>query len=169
MYLHPGLRRLFLLKRIPIYRPDQRRGLLLFFKGETSLAYTEGRLFLCKWCGGEELICRSCDRGQQYCSVECSLSGRRRSQRIAQMAFSRTVAGRHGNARRQSDFRNRSRHKEIPLQKVTHHTSFTLRTVRNLLCRLLRPFRRRQTEQHCCSICGRRCVPGISERRFGHD
>ena len=165
--MHPGLRRLFLLQRIPYYRHCRRRSLLLL--GETPLACVKGRAFTCRWCGTEAIVCRPCDRGQQYCTEACRQSGRRASQRRAQKNFAQTSAGRHGNARRQAEFRQRSRTQKKSPEKVTHHSSLLFHPVRKLLSRLFRPRRRLQIERNHCSICGRRCVAGIFGKEYRSD
>ena len=140
-----------------------------FFLGETPLACVAGRTFTCRWCGSETLVCRPCDRGQQYCTEECRQFGRRASQRKAQKTFAKTPAGRHGNARRQAEFRQRALAQKKSPQKVTHHSSLLLQPVRKLFSRLLRPRRSTQFERNRCSICGRWCVPGISGKEYRSD
>lgn len=68
------------------------------------------------------MLCRSCDRGNIYCSAECSQLQRRASLARAGRKYQQTSAGRVAHAQRQLKYRERhaeSRQKK----KVTHHTS----------------------------------------------
>ena len=58
------------------------------------------RFFSCARCHAEVAICRSCDRGQRYCSSECSQAARKEKVRAAGRRFAHTPAGRAGNRRR---------------------------------------------------------------------
>lgn len=59
-----------------------------------------GRLFLCARCRAQVLICGRCDRGQRYCTAECSRTMRRASVRDAGRRYQRTRRGRHLHAAR---------------------------------------------------------------------
>jgi hypothetical protein len=69
------------------------------------------RAFACKLCQRPVRICRSCDRGQRYCSRECSREASLRSHRVANKRYYDKPEGRQGNARRQHDYYD-ARHKK---------------------------------------------------------
>jgi hypothetical protein len=52
-------------------------------RSRTSRAPAATRVNVFGWPGGQFDICPSCERGQRYCSAECSLSGRTARQRRA--------------------------------------------------------------------------------------
>jgi len=56
-------------------------------------------------------VCKSCDRGQRYCSKACSEIRRAQLKREANQRYAATWAGRYNNAKRQSDSRARQREK----------------------------------------------------------
>ena len=47
----------------------------------------------CPWCGKLFCICRSCWRGQRYCSDACRQAARRKAHRQAQQRYRRTEKG----------------------------------------------------------------------------
>ena len=69
------------------------------------------REFECARCETSVTICPSCDRGQRYCSPECSQPTRRESMRKAGQKYRQTAQGRLCGARRQA--RHRERHAKI--------------------------------------------------------
>jgi hypothetical protein len=71
-----------------------------------------GRRFTCGICLKEVWICRRCDRGNRYCSGECQLDGRRRSNQQAGRTFRAKEEGKQGNARRQRDWYRRQKARE---------------------------------------------------------
>lgn len=75
------------------------------------------RVYSCARCHERVRICQSCDRGQAYCSPECSAAMRRERQRQAARRYRATVDGRQRNAERQRRHRARQR---LPIA-VTHH------------------------------------------------
>lgn len=75
-----------------------------------------GRMFLCARCRAQVFICRRCDRGQRYCTVQCSRISRRENQREAGRRYQRTRRGRFAHAAR-------SRRHRARLKIVTHQGS----------------------------------------------
>jgi len=65
------------------------------------------RLFLCGCCLAQVQVCRSCDRGQRYCSPQCAAQARRQRQREAGQRYQRTERGRQRHAARQHAYRQR--------------------------------------------------------------
>lgn len=60
-------------------------------------------------CGGLFWICRSCDRGQRYCSPSCRHQARRRQLREANRRHQRSPEGRLDHRDRQRAYRARRR------------------------------------------------------------
>lgn len=74
------------------------------------------RSFLCARCRCAVTICSHCDRGQRYCSTDCSRQARRCAQRAAGKRYQDSRKGRLAHARRQGQWRA---HQQI----VTHQGS----------------------------------------------
>lgn len=53
----------------------------------------------CRWCGVIFCICRSCWRGQAYCSDECGIAGRCQAHREAQRRYRQTQRGKYTHSR----------------------------------------------------------------------
>lgn len=70
----------------------------------------------CQGCGLWFGLCSSCDRGQRYCSDQCSEQARRVSLKAAGVKYQRTERGRERHAERQRRYRARQRAAE----RVTH-------------------------------------------------
>lgn len=70
----------------------------------------------CNLCSAVFYVCRSCDRGQVYCSEPCRDAGGRASRRETQRRYQRSYAGRRDHAARQARYRTKD-----SKQKVTHH------------------------------------------------
>jgi hypothetical protein len=74
---------------------------------------TEGQVFLrqrrCRdeSCGAVFYLCRSCDRGQRYCSERCRVKSRRRQRRAANLRHQRSEEGRLDHRDRQREYRLR--------------------------------------------------------------
>ncbi len=49
----------------------------------------------CRWCGEIFYICRSCWRGQAYCSDQCREAGKRKTRREAQKRYRETEKGKN--------------------------------------------------------------------------
>jgi hypothetical protein len=67
------------------------------------------RLYSCARCHSQSFICRTCDRGQIYCSRECAIAARTQSQRESRQRHCRTHRARTLNAQRQHRYRLRQR------------------------------------------------------------
>lgn len=89
------------------------------------------RLFSCLLCHAQVVICSYCDRGNIYCSTECSQAARLQSCRLAEQRYQHTPGGRMKHALRQRRYRSSLR------EKVTDHSSNSpnqddlLRSVKN--------------------------------------
>ena len=75
------------------------------------------RLYSCVLCHAQAVICTYCDRGQIYCSKNCSKQARFKSCREANARYQQTPKGRRLHAARQKLYRLRQ------LKKVTEHGS----------------------------------------------
>ncbi len=53
----------------------------------------------CRWCGLIFCVCRSCFRGQAYCSNPCRLAGKRKNHRKAQRKYRRTAKGKKNHCK----------------------------------------------------------------------
>ena len=76
------------------------------------MAQSEQRLFYQRFCrepacGEAFWICRSCDRGQRYCSDRCRLKARRRQRREANLRHQKSPEGRLDHRDRQRAYRLR--------------------------------------------------------------
>ncbi len=60
----------------------------------------------CRWCGLIFFVCRSCFRGQAYCSDPCRLAGKRESHNRAQRLYRKTDKGK----KQHSEAENRRRY-----------------------------------------------------------
>jgi hypothetical protein len=67
------------------------------------------RFFLCARCQCQSRVCRSCDRGQMYCSRDCSQQSRRENQRKARARHQASDRGRAMQAARNRQYRQRHR------------------------------------------------------------
>jgi hypothetical protein len=61
------------------------------------------RVYTCLACLRETRICRSCDRGNAYCSAACREDGRRRRLRQIRLDYQRTPRGAALHRLRQSN------------------------------------------------------------------
>ena len=77
-----------------------------------------GRTFACVHCHAMVVTCSYCDWGRRYCSPACRDEARRIGQREAGRRYQASHKGRCAHARRQQDYRDR--HK---LKEVTHQSS----------------------------------------------
>lgn len=80
----------------------------------------------CMECGCPFHLCRSCDRGQCYCSERCRRAARERSLRRARRKYAHSEKGRLSNCYRQRRHRERRRNvlESLADQKsVTDHSS----------------------------------------------
>jgi hypothetical protein len=149
-----------------------------------------GRLFLCLGCRSQVIICRCCDRGQVYCSGDCSRRARRQSVQAAARRYEASLPGRRAHATRMDRYRaklaqssdgvavgmaDEGRQREI----VTHQGS-PLRPANDCLpagaiattSDQVSPAERPQRSTSHCHWCGRPCLPqlrqGFLRRRDRH-
>jgi hypothetical protein len=100
-------------------------------------------------CGAVFYLCRSCDRGQRYCSERCREKSRREQRRVANRRHQRSDEGRLDHRDRQREYRLRL------VMRVTDHgsggevPSSTLRALTEW------PFEAEAGEVFC-RLCGRR-------------
>ena len=85
---------------------------ILYYYGFWLFARLEAVFLLligvqCRWCGLFFCICRSCWRGQTYCSDECRIAGKLKRQSEAQRQYRQTPKGK--KAHREAE--NRRRHR----------------------------------------------------------
>jgi hypothetical protein len=80
------------------------------------MPHADIRLFNCARCHHQTKICRSCDHGNIYCGLRCSVPTRIESVRAAGKRYQRSLKGRMKHALRQRHYRSR-------LNKVTHQGS----------------------------------------------
>jgi hypothetical protein len=145
------------------------------------------RLFLCARCRMQVLICSVCDRGQRYCSRDCSRISRRESRRAAGRRYQDSSKGRRNHAARQARYRRRQALLLNPSESVTHQGSLpgpprvTLRGMRQqhslqaaivTSSRTTSPLaapKRRPPSSLLCHFCGEPCRPyvrlGLLRRR----
>lgn len=75
------------------------------------------RLFQCRLCRSQAVICSKCDHGQIYCSDACSTAARVKSMKLAGARYQATFIGKRNHAARQARYRKHQN------QLVTHHSS----------------------------------------------
>ncbi len=73
------------------------------------------RLFNCRCCQIQVIICRKCDRANVY-SPSCAMSARAKSLREASKRYQNTPRGRSNHAARQRRYQEKKK-------KMTHHSS----------------------------------------------
>ena len=85
------------------------------------------RIYLCLLCHQQVKICTYCDRGNVYCSKNCSALARQKNLRRSNQRYQNTYQGRRNHAKRQSNYRSRKNAQDHPSKnKVTHHSSPTV-------------------------------------------
>lgn len=70
------------------------------------------RLQLCRRCGAQFAVCRSCDRGQEHCTRTCAAETRRLQLAEIRRRYRRSPAGRA--AHREQERRRRGRQRQAP-------------------------------------------------------
>ena len=102
-----------------------------------------------EWCGAVFYVCRSCDRGQRYCSEQCREKSRREQRRAANRRHQRSDEGRLDHRDRQREYRLRL------VGRVTDQGSGGEACSSTLLLLTEWPF---ETEAGVvfCRLCGRR-------------
>jgi len=126
-----------------------------------------GRFYLCQRCRIQVVICRRCDRGQIYCSDDCSKSARCEALRASGRRYQQSSKGRFKHAERNRRYRQRR-------NKVTHQGS-TAPVQDDLLAanlvpdhdqHKLKPLSACKSEVHC-HFCGAICSKFV-RRNFLH-
>lgn len=128
---------------------------------------TTGRFYLCQRCRTQVIICRRCDRGQIYCSDNCSKAARCEALRASGRRYQQSSKGRFKHAERTRRYRQRR-------NKVTHQGS-TTPAQDDLLAsnsapdhdqHELKPLPASKSEVHC-HFCGAICSTFV-RRNFLH-
>ena len=76
------------------------------------------RFFLCARCQAQVLVCRQCDRGQQYCGRECSGQARGERRREAAQRYQGSPRGRQLHAERSRRWRARQQATASPITEA---------------------------------------------------
>ena len=116
-----------------------------------------GRIFSCKHCKTQAVVCSSCDHGTVYCTPVCRIAGRRQAQRDAGRRYQNSRRGRHKHAARQQRYRERQ---QAEPKKVTHHPFHRRQPSVSIdpKAGTRRPEDRHQPAQALrCTLCGRIC------------
>jgi hypothetical protein len=85
------------------------------------------RLRRCRACNAAFVICRSCDRGQCYCSPECRAAARREQRRRANRRHQHSPEGRLDHRDRQREYRKR-----CAQRRVTDTSSLAVASLGNI-------------------------------------
>ena len=133
------------------------------FRGRFLVSEHDCRVFNCARCQSEVVICRSCDRGNRYCSP-CAPAARAEKRRQAGALYQKTEAGRLNHKVRQEQYRNRL------AEKVTHHGDLGTALGENSAVAILEGGQESRDEhgeeppeepepppQRRCDFCGRWC------------
>ena len=103
-------------------------------------------------CGALFFICRSCYRGQRYCSEPCRQITRREQRRAANRRHQQSPEGRLDHADRQREYRLRLARRVTDQRSAEESTSGTISPSDPIEPRPGRLAPRRV----CCIVCGRR-------------
>ena len=124
----------------------------------------DARLFSCAHCYQQRMICSCCDRGNIYCSPECSQSARKEWVRSAGRRYQNTHRGKHKHAARQRRYRQCQKEssfaKAMEDKKVTHQGSPVSLANDLLSPELTKPtidLMAETTSQIRCHFCHKRC------------
>ena len=101
-------------------------------------------------CGSVFYVCRSCDRGQRYCSERCRGKARREQRRAANRRHQISADGRLDHRDRQREYRGR-----LAARRVTDQGSGDEVCPSTLPPLTLPPVETASGEVICC-VCGRR-------------
>jgi hypothetical protein len=108
------------------------------------------RLCRAEVCGAVFYVCRSCDRGQRYCSERCREKARREQRRAANRRHQRSEEGRLDHRDRQREYRRR-----LVLLRVTDQGSDEPARS-STLAALSPPVHEAGIGEAVCCVCGRR-------------
>jgi hypothetical protein len=101
-------------------------------------------------CGAVFYVCRSCDRGQRYCSGRCRDKARREQRRAANRRHQRSAEGRLDHRDRQREYRRRLVQLRVTDQGSGEEACFS--TLRRLIAPAFDP----GVGEVSCRCCGRR-------------
>lgn len=107
------------------------------------------RLFNCLRCHAQVIICSDCDRGNVYCSSNCSELVRRESMCEAGKRYQQSQRGKQHHAARQKRYRERE------IKKVTHQGSHSTAVSPDCLCPQSDP----DVINNACHFCGQHTTP----------
>ena len=101
----------------------------------------------CIRCQAQVIICSICDRGNCYCSSECSAKARSESLKRAGKRYQSSRCGRHKHAERQRRYRNR--------QKIVTHQGIQDLPISDLLPPTI--YQKIERKNFCCYFCQQEC------------
>lgn len=122
------------------------------------------RLFNCARCHCQVRICSHCDRGNRYCSEECSYQARRDSMRRAGASYQQTEQGKINHAARQQRYLIRKMTHQCSRQPPLGLFSHTTSQGRQKTGASRDTWRHRwpsweHSDVVYCDFCGRPCAP----------
>ncbi len=122
----------------------------------------------CRWCQINFYICRSCWRGQAYCSDSCRRFGYLRSHRKSQQKYRQTEKGKKAHC--QSENRRRHRKKSPEIKNMDEGTSKLPFTMQIGMMREGNSVCFGATKRNQCQFCGRsgEIVPQFPRRNYGN-
>ena len=77
-----------------------------------------GLEIICANCAVQFFCCRSCWRGNKYCSLRCRCEARRKKHREHEKKYAATLAGQESRRKRQRTFRQKKKNEHL----VTDHS-----------------------------------------------
>lgn len=92
---------------------------------------TSSRLYYCALCHIQCLICTACDRGQIYCSPDCSRVARKHSVRSAEKRYQNTYRGKINHSLRQKRYREHLKQKVTDQGSQIQSKNALLKSVKN--------------------------------------
>ena len=107
---------------------------------------------ICPTCNAKFYICRSCERGDRYCSIVCRDEARRKNRRKSSATYQATARGRANHQKRQITYRKNRQLEE----SVTHQSSSSEKktVITRRPRKLYFPVRfDRNRSRACCLIC----------------
>jgi len=114
----------------------------------------DSRLFNCVRCHQQCVICSCCDRGNIYCSPQCSQLSRQELKRASNRRYQNTQRGKHHHASRQRRYRQRQK-------KIVTHQGSPIHPANDLLSpELIEPTMRSmpvRTRSNRCHFCHKSC------------
>jgi hypothetical protein len=105
------------------------------------------RLFNCARCRRQVIICSHCDRGNQYCQLECATFSRVAACRLAGKRYQNSLRGRHQHAIRQHRYRSR--------KKIVTHQGYSKSPPNDLLRKMAK--KKEKPKKLYCHFCQNKC------------